>query len=130
MGLGAVTLKSMGEYIRVAQALLRDETVEAEIEGKKRLIRLLNPELGLVNTRDPIPLYIAATGPRARALTPKLGAGRFNTAGDVAGAAAGLKEMAGLWSEAGRMPDAPDAVVLTGGDRLPPCRVLGSHPVL
>src|SRR5258708_2845373 len=115
MGLGAVTLKSMGEYIRVAQALLRDETVEAEIEGKKRLIRLLNPELGLVNTRDPIPLYIAATGPRARALTAKLGAGWINTAGDIAGAAAGMKEMAGLWAEAGRKPDALDAMVLPGG---------------
>src|SRR5258708_36237577 len=115
MGLGAVTLKSMGEYIRVAQALLRDETVEAEIEGKKRLIRLLNPELGLVNTRDPIPLYIAATGPRARALTPKLGAGWINTAGDIAGGAAGLEELAGLWQQAGHKPEARDAVVLTRG---------------
>ena len=83
MGLGAVRLTDMAEYIRVVQALLRDETVEAEIEGKKRLIRLLNPELGLINTRDPVPLYIAATGPRARALTAKLGAGWINTAGDV-----------------------------------------------
>jgi 5,10-methylenetetrahydromethanopterin reductase len=115
MGLGAVTLKSMEEYIRVAQALLRDETVEAEIEGKKRLIRLLNPELGLINTRDPIPLYIAATGPRARALTAKLGAGWINTAGDVAGAAAGMKEMAGLWADSGHQREALDAVVLTGG---------------
>jgi hypothetical protein len=45
-------------------ALLREETVEAEIERKKRLIRLLNPELGLINTRDPIPHYVAASGPR------------------------------------------------------------------
>ena len=50
MGLGSVRLGDMAEYIRVVQALLRDETVEAEIEGKKRLIRLLNPELGLINT--------------------------------------------------------------------------------
>src|SRR5215510_8860781 len=55
MGLGAVRLADMEEYVRVVLALLRAETVEAEIERKKRLIRLLNPELGLINTRDQIP---------------------------------------------------------------------------
>ena len=115
MGLGSVKLADMEEYIRVVQALLRDETVESEIEGKKRLIRLLNPELGLINTRDPIPLYIAATGPRARKLTAKLAAGWINTAGDIASAAAGMREMAGLWAEAGHKPETLDALLLTGG---------------
>src|SRR5712692_9692232 len=69
MGLGAVKLADMEEYVRVVMALLRGETVEAEIERKQRLIRLLNPELGLINTRDPIALYVAASGPRARTLT-------------------------------------------------------------
>jgi len=59
MGLGAVKLADMEEYIRIVMALLRGETVEAEIERKTRLIRLLNPELGLINTRDPIPLWVA-----------------------------------------------------------------------
>src|SRR3954465_9137242 len=40
MGLGAVKLADMDEYIRVTMALLREETVEAEVEGKQRLIRL------------------------------------------------------------------------------------------
>jgi 5,10-methylenetetrahydromethanopterin reductase len=130
MGLGAVKLSDMEEYIRVVRALLRGETVEAEIEGKKRLIRLLNPELGLINTRDPIPLYIAATGPRARALTAKLAAGWINTAGDVAGAAAGMTEMAGLWAEAGHKPGALDAVVLTGGAVLRDGEALDSDRVV
>ena len=115
MGLGAVRLADMEEYIRVVQALLREETVEAEIEGKKRLLRLLNPELGLINTHDPVPLYIASTGPRARKLTATLGAGWINTAGDVAGAAAGMREMAELWRDAGHQREALDSVVLTGG---------------
>ena len=34
-------------------ALLRGETIETELEGKRRLIRLLNPELGLINTQRP-----------------------------------------------------------------------------
>src|ERR1700758_3777870 len=40
MGLGAVRLADMEQYIRVVMALLRGETIEAEIEGKERLIRL------------------------------------------------------------------------------------------
>ncbi len=115
MGLGAVKLADMEEYVRVVTALLRGETVEAEIERKKRLIRLLNPELGLINTRDPIPLWVAASGPRARALTAKLGAGWIATAGDVEGAAAAMADMRQRWQAAGRECDALELVVLTGG---------------
>ena len=114
MGLGAVKLADMEEYVRVVMALLRGETVEAEIENKKRLIRLLNPELGLINTRDQIPLYIAASGPRARSLTSKLGAGWIATAGDVDGGVAAMADMRERWQAAGRV-DPLDAVVLTGG---------------
>jgi len=92
----------MEEYIRIVMALLRGEMVEAEIERKTRLIRLLNPELGLINTRDPIPLWVAASGPRARALTAKLGAGWIATAGDVEAAVARDRRHAGAL--AGRQP--------------------------
>ena len=115
MGLGAVKLADMEEYIRVVMALLRGETVEAEIERKKRLIRLLNPELGLINTRDPIPLWVAASGPRARALTAKLGAGWIATAGDVEGAVAAMADMRERRVAAGRGAEALASVVLTGG---------------
>src|SRR5881628_2495149 len=67
MGLGAVKLADMEDYIRVIQALWRGETVDFTIEGKTRAIRLLNPELDLINIKAPIPLFIAASGPRARA---------------------------------------------------------------
>src|SRR5437667_5303227 len=115
MGLGAVRLADMEEYVRVVMALLREETVEAEIEGKRRQIRLLNPDLGLINTRDPIPLWVAASGPRARSLTAKLGAGWISTAGDVAAGVAALREMRSAWSAAGRSAETLGAVVLTGG---------------
>src|ERR1700761_9732311 len=61
MGLGAIRLVDMEEYVRVVMALLHGETIETEIEGKHRLDRLLNPELGLINTTAPIGLYVAAT---------------------------------------------------------------------
>src|SRR5262245_60854232 len=115
MGLGAVKLADMEEYVRVVMALLRGETVEAEIERKKRLIRLLNPEIGLINTRDPITLWVAACSPRARALTAKLGGGWMATAGDVEGAVAAMADMQGRWRAAGRSAEPLESVVLTGG---------------
>src|SRR6201996_3115525 len=45
MGLGAIKLAEMEEYIRVVMGLLDAETVEMELEGKRRKIRFLNPEL-------------------------------------------------------------------------------------
>jgi len=130
MGLGSVKLADMEEYIRVAQALIAGETVEAKVEGKRRLIRLLNPELGLINTHDPIPLYIAATGPRARTLTAKLRAGWITTAGDVAGSLGPMREMQELWRDAGRARDRLDTVVLTGGAILEPGEALDSDRVI
>jgi 5,10-methylenetetrahydromethanopterin reductase len=115
MGLGAVKLADMEEYVRVVMALLRGETVEAEIERKKRLIRLLNPEIGLINTRDPIPLWVAASGPWARTLTAKLGAGWIAAAGGVEGAVAAMADMQKHWRAAGREAEPLDAVVLTCG---------------
>jgi 5,10-methylenetetrahydromethanopterin reductase len=115
MGPGAVKLADMEEYVRIVMALLRGEMVEAEIEGKHRLIRLLNPELGLINTRDPIALYVAATGPRARALTAELDAGWISTIGDPEVASAALREMRLHREAAGHVADALDSVVLTGG---------------
>src|SRR6058998_693706 len=48
MGLGAMKLADMEEYIRVVYGLLAGETVETAVEGKRRRIRFLNPEIGLI----------------------------------------------------------------------------------
>jgi 5,10-methylenetetrahydromethanopterin reductase len=115
MGLGAVRLADMEEYIRIVQALWRGETVDIEFEGKRRPIRLLNPELGLINTHDPIPLFIAASGPRARRLTAKLGAGWIDNVADVERGTATLEQMRAAWHEAGRARDDLAAVAWLGG---------------
>ncbi|MBY0330907.1 MAG: LLM class flavin-dependent oxidoreductase [Acetobacteraceae bacterium] len=101
MGLGAMRLKDFEEYIRVMLALLREEIVEAELEGQRRKIRLLNPELGLIDTRTPMRLHLAAAGPRARALTARLGAAWINFFSDVPAAVAMLAEMQQAWTAAG-----------------------------
>ncbi|MDB5373825.1 MAG: 5,10-methylenetetrahydromethanopterin reductase [Belnapia sp.] len=102
MGLGAMKLKDFEEYIRVMLALLAEETVETEIEGARHKIRLLNPDLGLIDTRTPMRLHLAAAGPRARALTARLGAGWINFFSDVPAAVAMLAEMQQAWTTAGQ----------------------------
>ena len=115
MGLGAVKLADMEEYIRVIHALWRGETVEFSVEGKRQKIRLLNPELGLINTNDPIPTYIAASGPKARTLTAKLGAAWIDGVADPEHGAASLAQMRTTWQEAGQPPEALTAVAWTSG---------------
>src|SRR6476469_3340657 len=115
MGLGAVKRGDMEEYIRIIQALWRGETVEMELEGERRSIRMLNPELGLINMDDPIPLYIAASGPRARKLTAKLGAAWIDNVADAERGAATLDQMRTAWREAGNSRDELQSVAWIGG---------------
>jgi len=102
MGLGAIKLADLQDYIRIVQGLLDGDLLEAEFEGRQRKIRFLNPELGLINTNDPIPLHISAYGPKSRALVAKLGAAWLNFVGDVESAVASLEGMRNSWTEAGR----------------------------
>src|SRR5579863_2933182 len=75
VGLPAVKQARMEEYIRVVRGLLAGDTVEWSEEGGPHKIRFLNPELELINIKDKIPTFVSAFGPKARALTAKLGAG-------------------------------------------------------
>ncbi|HEX3537052.1 MAG TPA: LLM class flavin-dependent oxidoreductase [Stellaceae bacterium] len=102
MGLGAIKLAEMEEHIRVVYGLLAGDTVETEIEGKRRKIRFLNPEIGLINTRDEIPLHISAYGPKSQALTAKLGARWKSFIQDVPGALGAVEGMKKSWAAAGR----------------------------
>src|ERR1700746_2078594 len=101
MGFGAMKVKDMDTYIHQIYGLLRRETVEFEMEGQKKKIRFLNPELPLFNTKDPIALHLSAFGPRTQALTARLKAGWINFVGNVEN---GIKEVVAMrdaWSKAG-----------------------------
>jgi len=100
MGLGAMKLAEMEEYIRVVYALLAGEIVETEIEGKQRKIQFLSPDAGLFNTTDPIPLHVSAYGPKSQALTAKLDAKWKTFIQDVPGALDALAGMKASWAEA------------------------------
>lgn len=101
MGQGAVKLLDMAEYIRVVMGLLDDETLETTMEGKPHKIRFLNPELGLINTRDPVALHLSAFGPKGMELTAKLHAGWINFVGNDAVGISWMKAMQLAWEKAG-----------------------------
>ena len=106
MGVGPIKVAELEEYVRVVRALLAGETPEWSFEGRRRKIRFLNPEVGAINIADPIPLHVAASGPRARALTAKLGAGWIQATASVAHGAAAIADMQRLWRAASPGPAA------------------------
>ncbi len=115
MGLGPVKLDDMREYIRIVQSLLAGDTPEWTFEGKRRKIRFLNPEIGVVNVKDPIPLHISALGPRGRRLTAGLGAEWIYAAGHMGSAKAAVADMQAAWRAAGVDPAGRVATAFTGG---------------
>jgi len=126
MGLGAIRLKDMEEYIRVVMALLRREIVEFDVEGKRQKITFLNPELDLINLKEPVGLHISAYGPKARALTARLKAGWLNFVGDVDGGAAAMAAMRKTWTDAGQPAGDLTAVAFALGCVLQPGEPLDS----
>lgn len=102
MGFGAMKIKAMETYIAQVYGLLRRETVDFEMEGQRRKIRFLNPELELFNTTDPIALHLSAFGPRTRALTAKLAAGWIDFVSTVDAGVREVEAMRTAWRDAGR----------------------------
>jgi 5,10-methylenetetrahydromethanopterin reductase len=115
MGLGPVTLADMREYIRIVQGLLAGETLDWTFEGKRRKLRFLSPEVGVVNMKDPIPLHISALGPRGRRLTAELGASWLQAAGHLGAAQAAVADMQAAWRAVGIDPATRVATAFTGG---------------
>jgi 5,10-methylenetetrahydromethanopterin reductase len=76
--------------------------LEWEFEGKRRKIKFLNPEIGAINIKDSIPLYISATGPRARSLVAELGTGWICPLGNPNLGVTAMEDMKKKWQAAGR----------------------------
>ena len=117
MGFGAIKVKDMETYIHQVYGLLRRETVEFEMEGQKKKIRFLNPELPLFNTKDPIALHLSAFGPRTRALTAKLKAGWIDFVGKVENGIKEVEAMREAWTQGGPCDRRPAGHRLRAGLR-------------
>jgi len=115
MGLPAIKLARLEEYVRVVRGLLAGETVEWSEEGGSHKIRFLNPEINVVNIADPIPLHVSAFGPRGRKLTAKLGAAWMGSIRNAQAANANLADMQAAWREVGRDVKDLYASAISGG---------------
>ena len=110
MGLKPISFDRMCKYIEVVQGLLAGDIVDWDEEGERRKIRMIDPDRGLVNINDPIPLAISALGPKGRAAVAKYGAQLLGVSVDDVDA---IGEMQTLWAQAGRDPK--DLYMVSGG---------------
>jgi len=104
MGLPAMRMDDLREFLRVFRALLRDEQVEWEAEGARRKIRFLNPDAGLIDLAPHVPVHVSAFGPRGRALAAAAD-GWMVFVGRAANGVRDIAAMAEACRAAGRAPD-------------------------
>jgi 5,10-methylenetetrahydromethanopterin reductase len=115
IGLAPYKMSDMGDYIRAVMAMLRGETPEIQIEGKTRKVGFLNPEAGLINIKDPIPVSISALGPKTRRLTAELDADWINVNFTEEFSAATARDMDAQYRDAGKDPARKRKIIFSFG---------------
>lgn len=115
MGLKPVTLARMTDYIDEVQGLLAGKIVDFRTEGGGNKISFLNPDVGLINIEDSIPLAISALGPKGRALTARYGGQWITGSTFPEREKQEIEEMKTLWQESGRDLDDFFPILSVGG---------------
>ena len=111
-GAAGADLRNMCE---VVEGLLKGKTVEWSEEGGTHKIRFFNPDLGLININDPIPTFLSAFGPKARALTAKLGAGWIGAVSYPQREQADIEDIRAAWQRTAATMNDFYAAASTGG---------------
>ena len=75
LGMPAARLSELREHIEVCRGLFRGEVTDYREGDRRRKIKFLNPDLGFINIRDEIPIYVAASGPKSCQLAGEVGDG-------------------------------------------------------
>jgi 5,10-methylenetetrahydromethanopterin reductase len=138
MGLPALPVATLSEYARQVRALLAGEDVLYREGKRERWIRLLHPDRsrGFLNLEDPIPIHIAANGPKALAAVGEVGDG-WISAGQLAETVPlGLATIGAAAESSGRSfsgssgPRKPYTTLLSTGCVLRDGETLGSQRVM
>jgi alkanesulfonate monooxygenase SsuD/methylene tetrahydromethanopterin reductase-like flavin-dependent oxidoreductase (luciferase family) len=79
MGLPPVKFADFREQTRVIRDLLKTGEATTQAEGLTRKIRYLHRDLRFINLDGPIPLYVAANGPKTLGLAGEFGDGIITT---------------------------------------------------
>lgn len=120
MGHPPMTRRALKTYVETFNALLRRETVEWEFEGRLRKIRFVHPDKELINTTDPVGVYVAAQGPKMRELTAEVEAHWMALYTQPEIADSDMTDMRRARTALGQDPDAFESVILMGGTPLDP----------
>lgn len=75
MGMPAARLSDLKEHIQICRGLFDGELTDYREGDRERKIKFLNPDMGYVNIRDRIPIYVATSGPRSAQLAGEVGDG-------------------------------------------------------
>ncbi len=83
MGLPPIPLGRLREYVQSCRTLLSGDEVLFHEGERERWIRFLHPDHGYINIQEPIPIHIAANGPKAIELAGELSDGWITTLSDA-----------------------------------------------
>ncbi len=114
MGLPPCSLRELREYIATVRGLLSNQEVTYQEGAETRRIKFFHQDYAFINTRESIPIYVAANAPRAMRLAGELGDGwltsRTNT---VEGFEAAWRQVSTGIESAGKAADRVDRVLFT-----------------
>ena len=131
MGLPQLSVQRLREYTQQVIGLLAGEDVLFREGDKERWVRLIHADHeDFINIKDPIPVFVAANGPRALGVVGELAEGwvtTLRTRTDLADNYAAIKESA---AQSGRSTDKPYTVALSYGCVLREGESLSSERVL
>src|SRR5580704_16490095 len=75
LGMPAAKLAELRTHVEVCRGLWNRATVPYQEGDRRRQIRFLDPDAGLINLRDSIPVYLAGSGPKSLELAGEIGDG-------------------------------------------------------
>ncbi len=132
MGQDPVAPSRFRDYLRVVRGLLQGDEVEYGPAGEEKPIRFLDRELGCVNVEQPVPIYVAANGPRALMAAGAYGDGRICAGNEpVAVLERNLGRIRQGAADAGRaLPSDFHAAVMTYACVLRPGETMASERVI
>lgn len=80
MGFPPIRIADFRTYIQTCRELLTGKEVPYREDGREHWIRFLHQDHGFINLKDPIPIHVAANGPKALQVAGELGDGWYSIA--------------------------------------------------
>ncbi len=84
LGMPAAKLAELRTHVDVCRGLWSGKTVPYQEGERRRMIKFLNPDTGVINLKEPVPVFVAGSGPKTLELAGEIGDGviLFGTVGD------------------------------------------------